>query len=100
MSGGESAPRWVRVVGFPPCPTNEDDEEGDEGVEDGCRARGFDIERPIDLGSFEYRRITVTGREDEYGGGNSDDDDDEEDDKSVVMMPGPAKGGGACRRLG
>ena len=47
--GGESAPRWVRVVGFPPCPTNEDDEEGDEGVEDGCRARGFDIERPIDL---------------------------------------------------
>eukprot|EP00571_Detonula_confervacea_P011054 CAMPEP_0172305624 /NCGR_PEP_ID=MMETSP1058-20130122/6875_1 /TAXON_ID=83371 /ORGANISM="Detonula confervacea, Strain CCMP 353" /LENGTH=846 /DNA_ID=CAMNT_0013017279 /DNA_START=7 /DNA_END=2543 /DNA_ORIENTATION=+ len=69
--GGESAPRWVRVVGFPPCSNEVEVDEADE-----CGVRGFDITQPIDLGSFEYQRITVTGREDDYGG--SDDDDDEE----------------------
>ncbi|KAL9184948.1 hypothetical protein ACHAXT_002725 [Thalassiosira profunda] len=67
LKGGESAPRWVRVVGFPPCPENGADE-------DECGMRGFDIAKPIDLGSFEYHRITVTGREDDYGGGDEDED--------------------------
>mmetsp|Transcript_35457 Transcript_35457/g.57827 ORF Transcript_35457/g.57827 Transcript_35457/m.57827 type:complete len:452 (-) Transcript_35457:87-1442(-) len=71
--GGESAPRWVRVVGFPPCPTTTKD-----GMEEECGVRGFDISKPIDLGSFEYQRITVTGREDDYGG-SSDDEDGEND---------------------
>eukprot|EP00585_Thalassiosira_rotula_P004608 CAMPEP_0196135906 /NCGR_PEP_ID=MMETSP0910-20130528/4386_1 /TAXON_ID=49265 /ORGANISM="Thalassiosira rotula, Strain GSO102" /LENGTH=843 /DNA_ID=CAMNT_0041396103 /DNA_START=11 /DNA_END=2542 /DNA_ORIENTATION=+ len=75
--GGESAPRWVRVVGFPPCPKTTDGMEEDD--EDECGLRGFDLSNPIDLGSFEYRRITVTGREDDYGG---DGDDDESGDKN------------------
>ena len=74
--GGESAPRWVRVMGFPPCPKVEEMEEGGED-KDECSLRGFDIAKPIDLGSVEYQRITVTGREDDYGG--SDDDDVMED---------------------
>ena len=57
--GGESAPRHVRVVGFPPCDDNEDEK---------CTIRGFDITRPINLGSLEYHRVTVSGREDDYGG--------------------------------
>ena len=81
--GGESAPRWVRVVGFPPCSTTDggyDETTADEQSEE-CAARGFDFSDPIDLGSFEYQRITVTGREDDYGGG---DDEDEEDIGLVV----------------
>ena len=58
------------MVGYPPC------KEVDEDEEDECGERGFDISRPIDLGSFEYQRITVTGREDDYGG--SDNDGEEE----------------------
>ena len=79
--GGESAPRWIRLVGFPPCPPPETGGEGgggEEGDDDvgGCASRGFDIAAPIELGSFEYRRITVTGREDDYGGGGIGDDGD------------------------
>jgi hypothetical protein len=59
LKGGESAPRHIRVVGFAPCP-NENDED--------CTARGFDVTHPIDLGSLEYQRVTVSGREDDYGG--------------------------------
>ena len=59
LKGGESAPRHVRIVGFPSCSDNE--------VEN-CKSRGFDITRPIALGSLEYQRVTVTGREDDYGG--------------------------------
>lgn len=80
--GGESAPRWVRAVGYPPCGPDEGDEE--------CGTRGFDIARPIDLGAFEYRRITVTGREDDYGGGNDDNDDEEEDEVAGKDGPFPA----------
>ena len=74
--GGESAPRWVRVVGFPTwCPTTTKDE-----MEDECGVRGFDISKPIDLGSFEYQRITVTGREDDYGGSDGTEDENGEND--------------------
>ena len=59
LKGGESAPRHVRVVGFPPCA----DEENEE-----CTTRGFDIMQPIELGTIEYQRVTVSGREDDYGG--------------------------------
>ena len=72
--GGESAPRWFRVVGFPPCPKNN----GHGDREDECGVRGFDHSRPIDLGSFEYHRITVSSKEDEYGGGDDDDEKEEE----------------------
>mmetsp|Transcript_8049 Transcript_8049/g.12118 ORF Transcript_8049/g.12118 Transcript_8049/m.12118 type:complete len:209 (+) Transcript_8049:1-627(+) len=51
----------------------------EEDDEDECGLRGFDLSNPIDLGSFEYQRITVTGREDDYGG---DGDDDESGDKN------------------
>lgn len=59
LKGGESAPRHVRVVGFAPC---------DDGENEECTARGFDITRPIELGTIEYHRVTVSGREDDYGG--------------------------------
>ena len=36
--------------------------------DENCASRGFDISRPIDLGSLEYQRVTVTGKEDDYGG--------------------------------
>ncbi|KAL7535176.1 hypothetical protein ACHAWF_005078 [Thalassiosira exigua] len=83
MKGGESAPRWVRVVGFPPCAGDDGEEEDDDDddVEEGeeeCRARGFDVDRPVDLGTFEYRRITVTGREDDYGADGEEEDEVED----------------------
>eukprot|EP00580_Thalassiosira_gravida_P021146 CAMPEP_0201675524 /NCGR_PEP_ID=MMETSP0494-20130426/39775_1 /ASSEMBLY_ACC=CAM_ASM_000839 /TAXON_ID=420259 /ORGANISM="Thalassiosira gravida, Strain GMp14c1" /LENGTH=810 /DNA_ID=CAMNT_0048158001 /DNA_START=193 /DNA_END=2622 /DNA_ORIENTATION=- len=76
--GGESAPRWVRVVGFPPCPKTTDEMEEDD--EDECGLRGFDLSNPIDLGLFEYQRITVTGREDDYGGDGDEDESGEKND--------------------
>ncbi len=61
-SGAESAPRWIRVVGFPPCPTkiHNEGEEHDE-----CAVLGFDVAKPADLGSFEYQRINGLGEEQE-----------------------------------
>ena len=73
--GGTSAPRWVRVVGFPPCPKNVKNKfpSGGEDVDE-CGMRGFDVDHPIDLGSFEYHRITISDREDDHDGGNGDDE--------------------------
>ncbi len=68
VRGGESAPRWIRVVGFPPC---HDDIQADE---EECEKFGFDISQPIELGSFEYHPVTVSGREDDYGGGDDVDE--------------------------
>ena len=90
VSGGESAPRWVKVVGFPPC-KEEDDDDGNhliEGEDDGCDKLGFDMNQPIDLGSFEYHPVTVSGREDDYGGG---EDSDESSRRSVQTFA--VKGG-------
>ena len=83
MRGGESAPRWVKVVGFPPCKEEEDDGGNHlmEGEDDDCDKLGFDMNQPIDLGSFEYKPVTVSGREDDYGGG--EDSDDESSRRSV-----------------
>ena len=78
VRGGESAPRWVRVVGFPPCPR---DKKKNNYIDEDCGVRGFDISKPIDLGSFEYHRITVTGREDDYGSPIMDDDEEEEEEE-------------------
>ena len=79
LKGGESAPHWVRVVGFPPCPQSQhksdDGEELDE--EDECNIRGFDLNSPINLGTVEYQRVTVAGLEDDYGGSSSSGDDGE-----------------------
>jgi hypothetical protein len=91
--GGESAPRWFRVVGFPPCPKRTDDGGGrgggDDDDDDECAARGFDVDGSIDLGSFEYRRITVTGREDDYGGGDDDSiNGDEKGGENDTPFPG------------
>jgi hypothetical protein len=36
----------------------------------GAPRGGFKIAASIDLGLFEYPRIRVTGREDDYGGGH------------------------------
>eukprot|EP00984_Skeletonema_dohrnii_P005589 scaffold1970_cov78-Skeletonema_dohrnii-CCMP3373.AAC.3 len=71
VRGGESAPRWVKVVGFPPC----DDGNGNliEADEEECHKLGFDISQPIELGSFEYHPVTVSGREDDYGGGGAEE---------------------------
>jgi hypothetical protein len=59
LKGGESAPRHVRVVGFPSCSDTEDED---------CVTRGFDVTNPIDLGSLEYQRVTVSGQEDDDEG--------------------------------
>jgi len=80
--GGESAPRWIRVVGFPPCSTKgrEDYEEVDVDADE-CAVRGFDIAKPIDLGSFEYKRILPeTG--DLNGSEGLGEDEDEKEDES------------------
>ena len=84
VRGGESAPRWVRVVGFPPCPK---DKKKKNDIDEDCGVRGFDVSEPIDLGSFEYHRITVTGREDDYGSPITDDDDDEEEEEGGPNDP-------------
>merc|ERR1712176_1350135 len=61
LSGGESAPRWVRLVGFPPCSGSYEEEDDKEGGI--CRSFGFDISHPIDLGSIGYQRITAAKQE-------------------------------------
>ncbi len=82
--GGESAPRWMRVVGFPPCSTKgRDDDYEDDDIDDDneCAVRGFDIAKPIDLGSFEYQRIQPeTG--DVNGSEGLGEDEDEMKDES------------------
>ena len=76
---GKSAPRWIRVVGFPPCSrkAHGDEDYGDDEAEDGeCAVRGFDIAKPIDLGSYEYQRIDESGDSDgvgEEGEGTADE---------------------------
>ena len=75
--GGESAPRFVRVVGYPPCPEHDQDEMNEEvGSRHSCASSSryeFDISSPINLGLLEYQRIT-TGTdesEDDYDGNTS-----------------------------
>ena len=80
LRGGESAPRWVRVVGYPPCSQGKSVHHHNDDGDEECGVRGFDITKPIDLGTFEYQRITVTGREDDYGGGSSNSDGDVEEE--------------------
>lgn len=46
-----SAPRFVRVVGYPLC-----DDENKNTVD--CIKLGFDKSKPINLGSFEYERVS------------------------------------------
>eukprot|EP00984_Skeletonema_dohrnii_P006379 scaffold2282_cov77-Skeletonema_dohrnii-CCMP3373.AAC.3 len=79
VRGGESAPRWVKVVGFPPC----DDGNGNliEADEEECDKLGFDISQPIELGSFEYHPVTVSGREDDYGGGDVEETSSSDSDR-------------------
>jgi len=59
VRGGESAPRWINVIGFPPC----DGFDGNhvDTVEEECGKLGFDISQPIELGSFEYNPVTSSG---------------------------------------
>ena len=81
LKGGESAPHWVRVVGFPPCPQAQHESDDGEELdrEDECNIRGFDFNSPINLGTVEYQRVTVTGLEDDYGGSSSSGDDGEDE---------------------
>mmetsp|Transcript_36485 Transcript_36485/g.55802 ORF Transcript_36485/g.55802 Transcript_36485/m.55802 type:complete len:208 (-) Transcript_36485:33-656(-) len=55
-----SAPRFVRMIGYPPCHDDNDEE---------CALIGFDVSKPLDLGHFEYKLPDLT----QY-----DDGDDEE----------------------
>ena len=76
--GGESAPRFVRVVGYPPCPEHDQNETNEEvSSRHSCASSSqyeFDISSPINLGLLEYQRIT-TGTtdesEDDYDGNSS-----------------------------
>ena len=75
--GGESAPRFVRVVGYPPCPEHDQNETNEElSSRHSCASSQyeFDISSPINLGLLEYQRIT-TGTtdesEDDYDGNSS-----------------------------
>jgi hypothetical protein len=74
----------MRVVGFPPCSTKgRDDDYEDDDIDDDneCAVRGFDIAKPIDLGSFEYQRIQPeTG--DVNGSEGLGEDEDEMKDES------------------
>ena len=55
-----SAPRFVRVIGYPPCA----DEDAD-ALE--CIKLGFDPLKPFDLGSFEYKPVpTIDDMYDEF----------------------------------
>lgn len=85
LLGGESAPRWVRVVGYPPCgrDTAEYSTTGEEDDES-CSSLGFDVNRPIDLGTIEYERITVTGRGDDYGAVDKDDEETKYSDQRGI----------------
>ena len=68
--GEESAPRWVRVVGYPPCPTsmktkNKLPRRVQDNKDDDCTMWGFDIYSSIDLGTLEYRKINTDEKEKE-----------------------------------
>jgi len=95
VRGGESAPRWVKVVGFPPC----DDGNGnliEADDEEECDKLGFDISQPIELGSFEYHPVTVSGREDDYGGGDVEEtssSDSDSDRRRRSIQTFAVKGG-------
>lgn len=47
----KSAPRSIRLVGYPPC-RDEDEKSLD------CMKLGFDKSQPIKLGSFEYKPVS------------------------------------------
>jgi len=47
-----SAPRFIRVVGYPPCEHKNDSRYNKE-----CKLMGFDVEKAYDLVSFEYKSI-------------------------------------------
>jgi hypothetical protein len=79
--GGDSAPRYVRVVGYPPCPGLDDNgrmnEEGSgygggsssSRIAQSCELSqyGFDISSPINLGLLEYQRITTVVTDEKNG---------------------------------
>ena len=64
------------MVGYPPCggDTVEYSASDEDDEEESCSSLGFDVDRPIDLGTIEYERITVTGRGDDYGAGGDDEE--------------------------
>mmetsp|Transcript_17397 Transcript_17397/g.36269 ORF Transcript_17397/g.36269 Transcript_17397/m.36269 type:complete len:795 (-) Transcript_17397:54-2438(-) len=76
----QSAPRWFRVVGFPPCPNVR--KNVIDGEEDECGVRGFDFSRPIDLGSFEYKPVRIFDGEDN----NGEDEDDMTSTRSMARQ--------------
>lgn len=95
MRGGESAPRWIKVVGFPPCKEGVGDDDGNhlmEGEDDGCDKLGFDMNQPIDLGSFEYLPVTVSGREDDYGKREEGDESSRRSVQTFVVKGGKLNG--------
>ena len=97
VRGGESAPRWFRVVGFPPCDLDDYNHGHDNMIDveekSGCVKLGFDINRPIDLGSFEYYPVRVSGREDDYGGGAGSNEKSKSDRRRRSIQTFAVKGG-------
>lgn len=49
----ESAPRIIKVIGYPPCSSSSDDAEEEENDLD-CQSLGFDAKDPIEIASFTY----------------------------------------------
>lgn len=79
-----SAPRYIRMVGYPPCDDKDDD----------CLDfQGFDSSNPMNLGSFEYKiHSSVTDDDDEF----QDEDEVYEEPQSsvqtfVLSSPEPIK---------
>jgi SUN domain-containing protein 1/2 len=74
----ESAPKKIRVFGYPPCPEEEKR----------CRALGFDDDDPMEIAQINYdadgpsvqtfNSVFVPTNDDDDG---DDDDDNEDDDK-------------------
>jgi len=62
-----SAPRSFVVVGYPPCAAVVDGEEEEDGGKE-CRAVGFDVNNPIQLGSFEYKIVPMPVEDEEDEG--------------------------------
>ncbi|KAL7492623.1 hypothetical protein ACHAWT_003292 [Skeletonema menzelii] len=98
VRGGESAPRWVRVIGFPPC--HDNDGSHAEADDEECDKLGFDISQPIELGSFEYHPVTGSGNGDDYGRGDVDETSTSKSDRRRRSVQTFAVKGGKVRDSG
>ena len=100
-NGHETAPKTIRVTGYPPCDDNDnDDNDNDNGA---CKALGFQIQDPMEIAQIHYDTEgpssiqtfdsiwttqaskfskTTTAVEDSSSNDDEDDDDDDDDEDS------------------